>query len=104
MLGRLLAHKATTRNNVSHALKVYERLRLGPSQKAAERSRENGWMYEFIHPRSSFDASKGEPTRDQLVEMGNAVGDSFQWLAHGGCQDDWDLAERLLEEGKLPTV
>ncbi|TCD63053.1 hypothetical protein EIP91_006040 [Steccherinum ochraceum] len=99
ILGRLLAHQAITKENTPNALKIYQELRLKASQKAAERSKENGMMYEFIHPDFAFDSRKGEPTRDQLTRLGQAIGDSFQWLAVGGCDEDWTMAENMLKNG-----
>ena len=103
MLGRLLADDLTTSANIAHALEVYQYLRLRPSQQAAERSRENGWMYDFNHPDFDFRPEKGEPTLSQLKKLGAAVGESFEWLAQGGCEEDWELGSRLLKEGRLPA-
>jgi salicylate hydroxylase len=98
MLGRLLAHNDTNLSNVAHALTVYQHLRLPAAQLAAERSQQNGHMYEFNDPDYCFDDTV---KREQLEALGEAVGASFHWLAYGGCEEDWATAEKLLRDGMI---
>lgn len=98
MLGRLLTHNDTNLSNVAHALAVYQHLRLPVAQQAAERSRQNGHMYEFNDPEFCFD---DKPSMEQLEALGEAVGVSFRWLGYGGCDEDWAKAERLLRDGTI---
>ncbi|KAJ6530259.1 hypothetical protein B0H19DRAFT_1384735 [Mycena capillaripes] len=50
MLARLLTHPAARKYNIPSILKLFEELRLPPSQDAAEKSRINGLIYQFNHP------------------------------------------------------
>ncbi|KAJ7133826.1 hypothetical protein C8R46DRAFT_1362359 [Mycena filopes] len=96
ILGRLLAHPLTSKAKLPLVLKLYERLRLGPTQAAAEKSRVNGMMYEFHHPDFAFNSPAG-PSRAELEALGQAVGRSFQWLAEGEVEEDWVQAEAELK-------
>ncbi|KAJ7717963.1 hypothetical protein B0H16DRAFT_1798522 [Mycena metata] len=98
LLGRLLSHASTTRADIPAILKLYEALRLPPTQDAWEKSRINGMMYEFNHPDFLFnDPSHTDgPSRDELERLGAAVGLSFMWLAEGNAEEDWAEAEARL--------
>ncbi|KAJ6530254.1 hypothetical protein B0H19DRAFT_967599, partial [Mycena capillaripes] len=99
MLARLLTHPAARKYNIPSILKLFEELRLPPSQDAAEKSRINGLMYQFNHPDFLFnDASHPEePSREELEALGNAVGRSFAWLTDGEVEADWAEAEAKLK-------
>ncbi|KAJ7473609.1 hypothetical protein B0H11DRAFT_2236442 [Mycena galericulata] len=100
-LARLLAHPSASIERIPEILKLYEKLRLTPSQAAAEKSRVNGMMYDFNHPDFLFNDPAGGhpdgPTRAELAALGEAVGRSFAWLAaddgHGDVED-WSEVDR----------
>ncbi|KAG7095911.1 hypothetical protein E1B28_006596 [Marasmius oreades] len=95
ILGRLLAHEKTTVHNLKEVLEIYQAIRLPLAQKAAERSWNNGLLYDFIHPDHSV---KADATPEELKSLGLAVGEAFAWLGKGGCDEDWTEAEsRLLQ-------
>ncbi|KAJ7464503.1 hypothetical protein FB451DRAFT_1263683 [Mycena latifolia] len=100
ILGRLLAHPLAAKRKIPAILKLYEDLRLSPTQAAAEKSRINGMMYEFNHTNFLFnDPSHPEgPSREDLGALGKAVGLSFAWLADGHAAEDWVEAETRLKE------
>ncbi|KXN91261.1 Salicylate hydroxylase [Leucoagaricus sp. SymC.cos] len=93
ILGNLLAHQATHLENVSEVMKIYQNVRLSMANLAAETSRRNGLMYDFLDPDypTPLDASMA-----QLEQLGKAIGDSFAWLGVGGCINDWKRAEQML--------
>jgi salicylate hydroxylase len=99
ILGRLLAHPSATKEKIPAILKLYEDLRLSPTQDAAENSRINGLMYEFNHPDFLFnDPSHPDgPSREDLKVLGKAVGLSFAWVAEGRAEEDWAKAEAGLK-------
>ncbi|KAJ7613355.1 hypothetical protein DFH06DRAFT_1109238 [Mycena polygramma] len=99
ILGRLLAHPLTKKETIPAVLKLYEELRLAPTQEIVEKSRINGMMYEFNHPDFLFnDPSHPEsPSREELEALGSAVGQSFTWLADGQVDADWAQAEAKLK-------
>ncbi|KAJ7080838.1 FAD/NAD-binding domain-containing protein [Mycena epipterygia] len=99
ILGRLLAHPLATKEKISAILKLYEDLRLSPTQEVAEKSRVNGTMYEFNHPNFLFNdpTHPDGPSREELEELGNAVGLSFTWLADGNIEEDWAESEEKLK-------
>ncbi|KAJ7770085.1 hypothetical protein B0H16DRAFT_1307283, partial [Mycena metata] len=94
MLARLLAHPSVVKKNIPAVLELYQKLRLGPTQDAAEKARINGSMYEFNHSEFLFnDIGHPEgPPRKELEALGNAVGASFGWLAKGHTAEDWTAA------------
>lgn len=94
MLGRILAHEDTTLSNITEAMSVYQQLRLPVTASAAVNSRDNGRLYDFIHPEYPI---KPDATAPDLIELGSAIGNSFGWLAQGGCAEDWSKAEELLK-------
>ncbi|KIJ23967.1 hypothetical protein M422DRAFT_275365 [Sphaerobolus stellatus SS14] len=49
ILGRLLVRPRATLKNLPDVQKIYQKIRLPFAAKAAERSRTNGLIYEFIH-------------------------------------------------------
>lgn len=88
-----MAHPKTTKDNLPAVLHIYQDVRLPFAQQKAERSRLNSLMYEFNHP--DFKVNSKSP-RDEMEALGKAVGETFGWLAKGGCDDDWmDAEERL---------
>lgn len=92
-MGHLLAHPRATLENLPEVLKIYQKIRLPLAAKAAERSRTNGLIYEFSHP----DLPVGpKVSAADLKPLGAAIGTSFEWLAKGGCDDDWKVAEERL--------
>jgi len=99
ILGRLLAHPSADKSKIPSILKLHESLRRSRTQSAAEKSRENGMMYEFNHPSFLFnDPSHPDgPSREELEALGNAVGESFAWLAEGDVEEDWAEAEAQLK-------
>ncbi|KAF7350707.1 FAD NAD-binding domain-containing protein [Mycena sanguinolenta] len=99
ILARLLSHPVTRKENITGVLKIFEDLRLAPTQGAAERSRTNGMMYEFNHPDFLFNdpCHPDEPSREELEALGDAVGLSFGWLADGNVEEDWAEAEAKLK-------
>ncbi|KAG5335738.1 hypothetical protein C0989_000526, partial [Termitomyces sp. Mn162] len=86
ILGRLLAHNKTSRANLSKVLEIYQEVRLPLAKTAAERSRSNGLLYDFIHPDFPLSSTA---TVEDLMPIGQAVGETFAWLGKGGCDDDW---------------
>ncbi|KAJ7215163.1 hypothetical protein C8J57DRAFT_1396941 [Mycena rebaudengoi] len=98
MLGRLLAHPLTRKEKIPSVLKLYEELRFSPTQDAAEKSRVNGTMYEFNHPRFLFNdpTHPAEPSREELEALGRSVGESFSWLADVHVEEEWAEAEAKL--------
>ncbi|KAJ7110796.1 FAD/NAD(P)-binding domain-containing protein [Mycena crocata] len=99
ILGRLLAHPLANTDNIAAILKLYEELRLAPTQDAAEKSRINGTMYEFNHPNFLFNdpTHPDEPSREELEALGQSVGKSFTWLADVNAEREWAEAELKLE-------
>ncbi|KAF7333435.1 FAD NAD-binding domain-containing protein [Mycena venus] len=97
ILGRILSHTLTRKDNISSILKLYEALRLSPTQEAAKKSRNNGLLYQFNHPDFPF-SDPNHPQRDELEAIGNAIGRSFGWLADGDAEADWVEAEAKLKE------
>ncbi|KAL4256654.1 FAD/NAD(P)-binding domain superfamily protein [Pleurotus pulmonarius] len=95
LLGRLLAHPKTTKDNLPAVLQIYQDIRLPFAQKKAERSRLNGLMYEFNHPDFRVNSKS---SRVEMEALGKAVGETFGWLAKGGCDDDWMEAEERLNK------
>ncbi|KAF4593195.1 hypothetical protein EYR38_008907 [Pleurotus pulmonarius] len=95
LLGRLLAHPKTTKDNLPTVLQIYQDIRLPFAQQKAERSRLNGLMYEFNHPEFQVNSRS---SRDEMEALGKAVGETFSWLAEGGCDDDWVEAEERLNK------
>ncbi|KAF7430636.1 hypothetical protein PC9H_006345 [Pleurotus ostreatus] len=95
LLGRLLAHPKTTKDNLPVVLQIYQDIRLPFAQQKAERSRLNGLMYEFNHPDFQVNSKS---SRDEMESLGKAVGETFGWLAKGGCDDDWMEAEERLNK------
>ncbi|KAH0583474.1 hypothetical protein H2248_009102 [Termitomyces sp. 'cryptogamus'] len=113
ILGRLLAHNKTSRANLSKVLEIYQEVRLPLAKTAAERSRSNGnrflasstfcnilivtllpgLLYDFIHPDFPLSSTA---TVEDLMPIGQAVGETFAWLGKGGCDDDWKSAEALI--------
>ncbi|KAF8991669.1 hypothetical protein BDQ17DRAFT_1313282 [Cyathus striatus] len=91
ILGKLLANHSTRR--AEDILRVYEKVRLPFAQQAAEKSRVNGIMYEFLHANSPKDPK----TPEELTSTGETIGKSFQWLAEGSCDEDLQQAEALLQ-------
>lgn len=89
----MLAHKYTNKFNIADVLRIYQDIRLPFAQSVVDRSRDSGLMYEFNHPDYLFES---DPSREKMEELGNAIGEKFQWLAQGGCDEDWDRAEGLL--------
>ncbi|KDR76855.1 hypothetical protein GALMADRAFT_1328829 [Galerina marginata CBS 339.88] len=93
VLGRLLAHSQTTRENVQQALIAYQTIRQPISQAALENSRINGLLYEFKHP----DYPVGQQaTYADMKQLSTAIVKSFEWLAGGNCDDDLERAIGLL--------
>ncbi|KAJ6477006.1 FAD/NAD-binding domain-containing protein [Mycena sanguinolenta] len=99
ILARLLSHSLAKKKNITAILKLFESLRLVPTQDAAEKSRINGMMYEFNHPDFLFNdpVHPDEPSREELKSLGNTVGLSFGWLADGNVEADWAEAEARLK-------
>ncbi|KAF7350687.1 FAD NAD-binding domain-containing protein [Mycena sanguinolenta] len=99
ILARLLSHPVTRKEHITGVLKLFEDLRLAPTQDAAEKSRMTGMMYEFSHPDFLFDDSvhPNKPSREELKALGNALGLSFGWLAEGNVEEDWAKAEARLK-------
>ncbi|KAJ7742129.1 hypothetical protein DFH07DRAFT_980453 [Mycena maculata] len=99
ILGRLLAHPLAIKGKIPAILKLYEELRLAPTQEAAEKSRANGMMYEFNHPNFLFNdpTHPDGPSREELEALGNTVGLSFTWLADVHTDEDWAEAESKLK-------
>ncbi|KAJ7591783.1 hypothetical protein C8J56DRAFT_1162439 [Mycena floridula] len=91
ILGRLLSHPLATKAKIPEILKLYEKIRLGPTQLATEKSRMNGLLYQFNHPDFLFnDSSHPEgPSRDELDALAAAISESFLWLAEGKIEEDW---------------
>ncbi|KAJ7681771.1 hypothetical protein B0H17DRAFT_942590 [Mycena rosella] len=100
VLGRLLAHPSAVKEKIQLILKLYEELRLPPTQEAAEKSHITGMMYEFNHPSFLFnDPSHPDgPSREELKALGNTVGISFVWLADSQLEEEWAEAEARLKE------
>ncbi|KAF8883524.1 FAD/NAD(P)-binding domain-containing protein [Infundibulicybe gibba] len=92
ILGRLLSHPSTNLGNIEQILQIYQSIRLPLGSRAAQRSKNNGLMYDFCHPDFPVHASSAE----ELKGLGEAIGKSFEWLAQGGCDDDWKQAESML--------
>jgi salicylate hydroxylase len=92
ILGHLLGHPQASIDNIEEILLIYQQIRLPLAQKAAERSRSNGLVYEFSHPDFPL---PDNPSLSELKVLGDVIGDSFKWLAKGGCDDDWKEAESL---------
>ena len=90
ILGRLLAHPKTSLSDIAQVLKVYETIRLPLSQEAAETSRNNGLVYDFMHPDYPVGEDAG---KEELGKLGKEIGRSFAWLGKAGCVDDWKKAE-----------
>jgi salicylate hydroxylase len=88
ILGLLLAHPSTNLTNIVHVLKIYESIRLPFVQRVAEQSRANGLLYEFLGPKSK---------ELSLEALGEEIGKSFEWLGVGGCKEEWERAEAMLE-------
>jgi hypothetical protein len=88
----LLAHPKANLQNIDEVLRVYQEIRLPFAARAAERSRENGLIYEFIHPDYPV---KPDATAEDLKVLGKVIGTSFEWLAQGGCNEDRKRAEDL---------
>ncbi|KAF8883521.1 FAD/NAD(P)-binding domain-containing protein [Infundibulicybe gibba] len=96
ILGRLLSHPSTNLGNIEQVLEIYQSIRLPQGSKAAQRSKDNGLMYDFCHPDFPTHATSAE----ELKGLGEAIGKSFEWLVQGGCDQDWKEAEtRLLQLG-----
>ncbi|KAF5321784.1 hypothetical protein D9619_001981 [Psilocybe cf. subviscida] len=93
ILGHLLAYPKANLQTIDEVLRVYQEIRLPFAAKAAERSRENGLIYEFIHPDYPV---KPDATAEDLKVLGNVIRASFEWLAQGGCNEDRKRAEDLL--------
>jgi salicylate hydroxylase len=78
-------------------LRIYQDIRLPRGNMAAALSRDNGLMYEFNHP----DFLLGQdPPKVELEKLGNAIGQSFEWLAEGGCDEVWNKAEEQLQKSE----
>lgn len=89
VLGRLLTHPARTRDNVSILMEIYNQIRVEPAQKAIEKSRRTGEMYDLV------------PFKEEgmnLNKLGQAIGDEFSWLGLGGVEEDWKRAEGMIKE------
>ncbi|GJJ11123.1 hypothetical protein Clacol_005354 [Clathrus columnatus] len=90
ILGRLLSHPSANKSNLKDVLNIYEKVRLPKAQNAAALSKSNGLIYDFIDPMCPQNVSSPE----ELRELGEAVGQSFSWLAKGTLYEDWEDAER----------
>lgn len=76
-------------------LRIYQEIRLPLAQRAAERSRLSGLMYEFNHPDHPIESAS---SKEEFKKLGNIIRASFGWLAEGGCDEDWIRAEAKLKE------
>ncbi|TFK33081.1 hypothetical protein BDQ12DRAFT_658445 [Crucibulum laeve] len=94
ILGQLLSHVRTTNTTLPEILKIYEKIRLPQAQIAWQKSRTNGLIYEFMHP--DFQHIQPGAQEEELKELGEAINESFGWLAEGGCYEDWSRAEELV--------
>ncbi|KAF9468726.1 hypothetical protein BDZ94DRAFT_1209062 [Collybia nuda] len=88
-LGRLLTHPTRTRDNVPILMEIYNEMRVKPAQRAVDKSRRTGEMYDLIQ-------LKGEGM--DLKKLGEAIGTEFSWLGLGGVEEDWMRAEGMLKE------
>ncbi|KAF9489300.1 FAD/NAD(P)-binding domain-containing protein [Pleurotus eryngii] len=95
LFGRLLAHPKTTEDNLPIVPQIYQDIRLQFAQQKAERSRLNGLIYKFNHPDFQVNSKS---SRGEMEALGKAVGETFGWLAKGGCDDDWMEAEERLNK------
>jgi len=104
LLGRLLSHPlVTSPAEVPAALQVFERARKAVTQAAAAKSHQNGRLYEFDDPAypTIFD---GTAQQQEYQELGEAISKSFQWLARGGCEEDWQAAQNELNAALSPRA
>ena len=92
ILGHLLAHTKANIQNIDKILRIYQEIRLPLAAKAAERSRNNGQIYEFLHPDYPV---QDDATAEDLKVLGKVIGSSFEWLAQSGCDEDRKRAEEL---------
>lgn len=99
ILGRLLSHPLADKAKLPAILKLHEHLRLARTQSAAEKSRLNGMMYQWNHPSFLFNdpSHPDAPSRSELAALGNAIGESFAWLAEGHVEEDWAEAEAQMK-------
>lgn len=91
----LLAHEHTTIENIPKVLRIYRDLRLPRVKLASEKSRLNGLMYEFDGiEQSNFNSS----CREDVENLGKAIGKGFEWVAEGSCTEVWEKARNQLNQ------
>jgi len=92
ILGRLLAHAATTLDRLPQALKIYEDVRMSYARQVAEDSKANGVAYEFLRPGHAGCARTTEILGDEARVIRERWGRTVQ----SGAVEEWREAERRL--------
>ncbi|KAH7881718.1 hypothetical protein F5I97DRAFT_2069891 [Phlebopus sp. FC_14] len=91
ILGRLLTHELTHRDNVAQAMKTYEEVRLPFANGIVERSEHIGRLYCFYGVSDDRFVSPRET--EVLNHVKRSIEDAWEW--QNGSDWAWDKAERL---------
>lgn len=97
ILAATLSHPKTTLHNLSHALKVYETIRLPLANSVLRRSNEMGKMYEFEDARFD-DLAVQDPDVQRLRELGEELERNREWTWRTDLEPDRERAFRMLED------
>ncbi|KAJ6551770.1 salicylate hydroxylase [Mycena capillaripes] len=103
ILGRVLAHPSTTRATVSTALKVYSDIRQPFANGIVDKSRLVGLIYDFSAP-GMYDGVDSENEAEGLREITAAIKHEWEWVSQHGLQDDWQRAEKILNDWEREPV
>ncbi|KAF8806839.1 FAD/NAD(P)-binding domain-containing protein [Phlegmacium glaucopus] len=97
ILSTVLGHRLTTRERITHALRIYDRIRRPFSQKAQERARLNGQCFSFNCREIDFDSIPECELIPKLDILGQIITKNWEWAWTTSLGPSSQEAIRLLE-------
>ncbi|KAH7924187.1 FAD/NAD(P)-binding domain-containing protein [Leucogyrophana mollusca] len=97
IIGRLLTHESTQKDNIAEALRLYEEVRLPYANNILQKSENVGRLYCFRKPLNDgtfFPA--GSP--EEMDYVRTSIEEEWAWQCVGGSLRDWELVKSRWEE------